>query len=190
MACDQVKILLEQKADPHECDEDGWNCLHFCAWNAGKKGSAQCAELLLEAGARVMERVSVCHAEEDDQMDRRGDMASGIVKRRMKLMSEVETENAKCDFFCVLLLWALVVLGDRGVSTPVSSDVPSLIRALAPREMLAVLKKYEDITLEKIAKAQAKAKDKAQYESAMENAKRRTSIREKRKPSITPTDTK
>jgi hypothetical protein len=49
--------------------------------------------------------------------------------------------------------------------------------------MLAVLKKFEDIALEKIAKAQAKAKEKAQYESAMENAKRRTSIR--RKPSVT-----
>jgi len=142
-----VRILLEQKAQVHECDEDGWNPLHFCAWNAGKPGSAETAELLLGAGAKVLERVSICHAEDDDQMDRRGATASEIVKRRMPLMTDAEMRNAQ--------------------------------------EVLTCLQNWEAIVAEKQAKIAEAKKKQAQYEDALANAKRRSSMKRGsvRKPS-------
>jgi len=104
--CDtcMVRILLAQKAHILECDEDGWNCLHFASWNAGKQNSCEVAELLLEAGVDVTTRVSIRHAESDDQMVRTGHTASEIVKKRMNLMSESERDNAR-KMLVVLKKW-------------------------------------------------------------------------------------
>jgi len=141
-----VRILLEQGAKVNECDEDGWNPLHFAAWNASTPGAAEVAELLLEAGANVEERVSIYHAEEDYQMDRRGTTAMEIARKRMALMTDPEKECA--------------------------------------RQLLAVLKKWEDGIADREAKLAAEKAKKAQYDAALDNAKRRTSLAGRRKASL------
>lgn len=138
-----VRILLEQGAQVNQCDEDGWNPLHFAAWNASTPGAAEVAELLLEAGANVEERVSRTHAEESHLLDRRGTTALEIAKKRMALMTDPEKELA--------------------------------------RQLLSVLKKWEDGIADREAKIAAEKAKKVQYDAALDNAKRRTSLAGRRK---------
>jgi len=141
-----VKILLEQKANIIETDEDGWNCLHFAAWNASKEGAAQVADLLLEAGVDVTVQISVRHCEEDSGLIRTGGTATEIVKRRMSLMTEPEKENA--------------------------------------RAMQAVLRKWEDVYAQKQAKVASEKQQKKNFDAAVSNTQRRTSLAGRRKASL------
>ena len=94
-----VKTLIEAKAKIEQCDEDGWNCLHFTAWNAGKPDAAECAQLFLTAGAKVQERTSICHAEEPEDIKREGSTASEIVHKRMALMNDKEVTCCAMSLF-------------------------------------------------------------------------------------------
>jgi len=151
-----IEMLLKQNADVSECDEDGWNPLHFLAWSAGKPGSAECASLLLEKNCDVMQKTSCRHAEDDSMLNRDGDgrdgrgksqTASDIVRRRMVLMDPKERENANA--------------------------------------MLEVLKKWEDVQAKASAKKAKEASDKDNFNKKLEAAKRRSSL-EGRRSSLGP----